>query len=105
MNGSTTSSAPVLGFASTLLKQQRASRFWEIAERAYPRRDALGAAFRALWAHAARMDVFIRNWRTCHLRVALGMSITQDTCRTMAPAVLVVVGQSLTGLVHYSPVP
>lgn len=58
-------------------------------------------AFRALWARAARMDVFIRNWRTYHLRVALGMSITQDTCRTMAPAVLVVVGQSLTGLVHY----
>ena len=46
-------SAPMLGFATTLLKQHRATHFWEIAERAYPCRDTLGAAFRALWAAPA----------------------------------------------------
>ena len=46
-------SAPMLGFASTLVKQRRAATFWEIAERSYPCRAALGAAFRALWSAPA----------------------------------------------------
>ena len=32
-------------------------------------------AFRALWAAIARKDVFIRNWRTYHLRVALAVAV------------------------------
>jgi hypothetical protein len=58
-------------------------------------------AFRALWAAIARKDVFIRNWRTHHLRVALAVAVTQSKVRTMTPAVLVVVGESLACLVHY----
>ena len=43
-------SAPMLGYASTLLEQHRTAGFWETAERAYPCRNALGDAFRALWS-------------------------------------------------------
>ena len=42
------SSAPVLGFASTLIEQRRAGGFWEVTESAYPCRETLGTAFRAL---------------------------------------------------------
>ena len=58
-------------------------------------------AFRALWAKIARKEVFMRNWRTYHLRVALAVAVTMKKLRIMTPAVLVVVGQSLAGLVHY----
>jgi len=44
------SSAPVLGYSSTLVEQQRDGGFWSVTERGYSCRDSLGAAFRALWA-------------------------------------------------------
>ena len=48
------SSAPVLGFASTLMQEHRAGGFWEVTERAFaPCREALGVAFRALWSAPA----------------------------------------------------
>ena len=43
-------SAPVLGFASTLIEQHRASGFWDVTEAAYPCRETIGTAFRALWS-------------------------------------------------------
>ena len=47
------SSAPVVGFASTLMEKQRAADFYAITESAYPCSETLGAAFRALWAAPA----------------------------------------------------
>jgi pimeloyl-ACP methyl ester carboxylesterase len=45
------SSAPLLGFASTLRRQHRDSGFYDVTECAYAScRNALGSAFRALWA-------------------------------------------------------
>ena len=44
------SSAPVLGYASTLLEQHRVDNFWRVTERSYTCRGVLGSAFRALWA-------------------------------------------------------
>ena len=44
------SSAPMVGFASTLLRTHHDGDFFDITESAYPCREVLGAAFRALWA-------------------------------------------------------
>lgn len=60
------SSAPVLGFASTLLKQQREGGFWNVTERGYTCREELGAAFRALWsANASDWDRVSTDFGLC----------------------------------------
>jgi len=46
------SSAPMLGYAATLVARDTADGFYRIVESAYSCRDAIGAAFRAVWAAA-----------------------------------------------------
>ena len=47
------SSAPVLGYASTLIANQKDGDFYNVTETAYPCSAQLGAAFEALWAAPA----------------------------------------------------
>lgn len=53
------------------------------------------------WARAARRRVFARNWRTYHLRTALAVTMSEHTFDEMLPAMVVVLGRSITQLVHY----
>ena len=55
----------------------------------------------AEWALAANRKVFARNWRTYHLREALAVSASSGKFDSMLPAVVVVLGRSITQLLHY----
>ena len=57
--------------------------------------------FRQTWAASARRKVFKRNWRTYHLRLALGATMANGILDQCLPAVVMKFGRALSGLVMY----